>query len=120
MARNIVTTLLVIFFASIAWGQEIHHAPTAEQCKADIAVWRAESREAIVALPVHSLVDRANFLFDCKNVLQEIHDPDEALWARTIRLTYEDHISTRALNFLNRRHPAMGQQFLDEDANGAR
>jgi hypothetical protein len=97
-----------------AMAQDIKHAPTAVQCQADIAVWRAESKVDIEALAVNTLVGRANELSDCSKIL--VSDGSE--WARTMRAAYDQHIENRYVHFLMRH--GLGQQMVDEDAKGAR
>jgi hypothetical protein len=97
-----------------AAAQDIQHAPTAAQCQADIGVWKAQNKAYIEALPVNSLVGRANELSDCSRVL----DGDGSEWARTMRAVYNQHIENRYVHFLMRH--GLGQQMVDEDAKGAR
>ncbi len=111
--------LIVLLFASttFAMGQGIQHAPTAEQCRADIALWKAESKEGIIALPVGTLIERANYLFDCGQVLSA-NDLPSAKLADTLRAIYRGHIVNRYERFVERHN--LGSQFYDEDAKGAR
>jgi hypothetical protein len=108
--------ILVIFglLTVGAMAQDVKHAPTAAQCQADIAVWKAESKVDIEALAVNALVGRANELSDCSKVL--VGDGSE--WALTLRAAYDQHIEKRYVNFLIRH--GFGQQMVDEDAKGAR
>src|SRR6266403_1975633 len=75
VARTIVT-LMVVFLSSFVMGQDTKHAPTAEQCKADRAVWETPSRADVNALPIHTLLERADYLYDCENVLLDARDID--------------------------------------------
>jgi len=108
--------LLVILaiFTMGAAAQDIQHAPTAAQCQADIAVWKTQNKAHIEALPVNTLVGRANELSDCSKVL----DGDGSELARTMRAIYDQHIENRYVHFLMRH--GLGQQMVDEDAKGAR
>lgn len=109
---------LLLTVTSVAWGQEIQHAPTAEQCRADIAVWKAESKADITSLSVKTLLHRSNYLSDCKQVLRDAQDRDEAQWSATVRAVYDQHIIGRAMHFIERN--SLGYQFYDQDAKGAR
>jgi hypothetical protein len=114
-------TLLLIavtLLTSLAWSQDIHHAPTAEQCHADIAVWKAEKKADIEALPINTLLDRANYLADCGKVLFDVKDRDEDEWTRTLRGVYDQHALHRTLAFIKRHD--FESQFADEDAKGKR
>jgi|SRR5580700_6017799 hypothetical protein len=110
--KKILVILAMLTMSSAA--QDIQHAPTAAQCQADIAVWTAQSKADIVALPVNALVSRANELSDCSKVL----DGDASEWARTMRAVYDQHIENRYVHFIMRH--GLGQQMVDEDAKGAR
>jgi hypothetical protein len=49
---------LIIIFGLLTMGakaQDIEHAPTADQCHADISVWYAEGKTDIAALSAHTL-----------------------------------------------------------------
>jgi len=109
---------LLLTMASVAWGQDIQHAPTAEQCKADMAVWKGQSKEGIESLPINTLLLRADEMTDCNRVLRDVQDRDGAWWASDLRAVYEQHSLLRAKNFINRH--GFGHQFIDEDAKGAR
>jgi len=67
----------------------------------------------IEALPLNTLVGRANELSDCAHVL----NGDGSGWARTIRKAYDEHIENRYLHFLIRH--GLVRQMVDEDAKGA-
>jgi len=106
--------VMLAMFSMSAVAQDIQHAPTAAQCQADIAVWKAESKVDIEALAVNTLVGRANELSDCSKVL--VGDGSEL--ARTLRAVYDQHIENRYAHFVMRH--GLGQQMVDEDAKGAR
>jgi len=109
---------LLLTVTSVAWGQDIKHAPTAEQCKADMAVWKPQSKADTISLPVRTLLQRSIELYDCNRVLGDVQDRDGVEWALTMRGVYEQHISSRAMKFIDRN--GLTHQFYDEDAKGAR
>jgi hypothetical protein len=112
------TTLILVLLTTIgAMGQDIHHAPTAEQCKADEAVWNAESKADIAALPVNTLLQRSNYLSACYKVLQNVNF-NSAVWALSWQGIYDAYAIRRALNFIDRH--GLRHQFDEEDAKGAR
>jgi hypothetical protein len=108
------TLVIVALLTMGAMAQDIKHAPTAAQCQADIAVWKAESKVDIEALALNTLLGRANELSDCSKVLVS----DGSDWAQTMRAVYDQHIEKRYVHFLMRH--GLGQQMVDEDAKGAR
>jgi hypothetical protein len=110
--------VLCVFATTIAMGQEIHHAPTAEQCHADIAVWKAQNKETIMKLPVQTLLQRSHYLHDCFDVLRDVKDLDGVDWSMMLRKAYEEHALHRAMDFIDRHN--LDPQFYDEDAKGAR
>lgn len=114
------TSLLFLLFTvtSIAWGQDIRRPPTANQCRADIAVWKARSKANITALSFKTLFQRSNYLSECSRVFRDTQDRDGSEWAHTIWGTYEHRALQRTLNFIERKH--LDGQFLDEDAKGVR
>jgi hypothetical protein len=110
--------LCVLCFATVATGQDIHHAPTAEQCRADIAVWKGETKATIMSLPVKTLLQRSPYLHDCNNVLLDVKDFDGVDWSRMLEKVFMQHALQRALDFIDRHN--LDPQFYDEDAKGAR
>ena len=117
MKQNIL--ILISLTTIAAWGQEeIHHAPTAEQCKADLVVWRAESKADVVALTINTLLQRSAYLAECYNVLQDGNDAESARWAVTWQGLYDNHAISRAMKFISRH--GLSRQFEKEDAKGAR
>ena len=123
--RNVLAVAILVYllmgFTFLAHGQEIQHAPTAEQCSADIAVWKAQSKVDIIALPVGTLLLRSHELHECRTVFTSLaggHASDDSEWATTLRDVYSQHITDRALKFINRHQ--LRAQFDNEDAQGAR
>lgn len=118
--RNVVVVLILgwLLATTAMHCQTITHAPTPEQCRADVAVWKTQIKADIVALPVRTLLERANYLSDCSNVLLDAQDRDGYKWVDTVRWVYQQHALGRALKFIDRNN--LGHQFYDEDAKGAR
>lgn len=116
MKRTIL--ILVLLTTVAAMGQEINHAPTAEQCKADVAVWKEEKREAIVALPFDT-EQRVIYIQKCEKVLFDPHTPSDVwLNAFAMKRAYEEHLLDRLKKFINRN--GLTRQFYEQDAKGAR
>ena len=111
--------LILVLTTVAARGQEgVHHPPTAEQCKADLVVWRAESKADVVALSINTLLQRSAYLAECYNVLQDDNDAESARWAVTWQGLYDNHAISRAMKFISRH--GLSQKFEKEDAKGAR
>jgi hypothetical protein len=118
--RTIILTIILLA-SSLAFGQDIQHAPTAAQCQADIAVWKGENKAHIESLPVHDLIVRAQEMKECVDVLADGKAKgwaDEIETAMTVELIYGQHIAHRYLDFLVRHR--LEQQMADEDAAGQR
>ena len=102
-----------------AWGQqEIRHSATAEQCKADLDVWRTAKKADVVALPINTLLQRSAYLAECYAILQDRNDEESARQAATWQGLYDNHAISRAMKFISRH--GLIQQFEKEDAKGAR
>jgi hypothetical protein len=112
-----MTKLLVIvaLLTMSAMTQDIEHAPTADQCHADISVWYGESKTDIAALSAHTLDVRRQEAWLCSAVLR---DPREREKAFGVFNVYVSHLQERMLNFITRH--GFAQQFADEDAKGVR
>jgi hypothetical protein len=119
--KTAVLVLCVCVFATtIAMGKDIHHAPTADQCRADIAVWKAEttSPTTINALPFTTLAIRTEEMGDCGHVLIDLHDHDEWAWSHTLVEIYLRKMVNREGRFIEAQ--GLGVIFLDQDTKGAR
>jgi hypothetical protein len=100
-------------------GQEIHHAPTAEQCKADATVWFNQhliTPTVDDALSFRELSARESEMADCLDVLEP--SSTERNHAYEVGTSYGLIIGKRETNFLKRHN--LIQQFEKEDAQGAR
>lgn len=107
---------LGILFTTLCHAQDMQHAPTAEQCRADIAVWKQASKADQLEIPVETLLTRANYLFTCHTVLRDAKDYDGSSFATTIRDVYHQHALDKALRFIDRK--GLRNQFDHEDAWG--
>ena len=118
--RNFFVLLILAYLlaTTAAHCQTMQHAPTAEQCRADIAVWKAQSEEQIIQLPFYTLNARVDELSECDIVLRDVKDLDGEEWSNTIEAAYNQHRFVRAMHFLERHDLSLG--FLDEDEKGAR
>ncbi|MFZ0817676.1 MAG: hypothetical protein WAM78_19285 [Candidatus Sulfotelmatobacter sp.] len=109
---------LAAIFALLTMGamaQDIEHAPTADQCHADISVWYGESKTDIAALSAHTLDVRRHEAWQCSAVLKDPQEREKAFGEANV---YISHLQERMLNFI-KRHGFM-QQFADEDEKGVR
>ena len=106
--------LVFISFNSVA-SQEMQHAPTVTQCRADQRLWFSKIEDETMAASIDFLQLRkwSMEMFDCISVDPERQDP---------YFTTDAEITTRQEmrleNFLERHH--LFNQFLAEDAQGKR
>jgi hypothetical protein len=109
--------LLAIFAMLItgAAAQDIEHAPTVDQCHADVAVWYKQSKTEIESIPAHELDARRHEAYMCADVLTDRLEREKSFGEANV---YASHLQERMKDFL-KRHGFM-QQFADEDAKGAR
>jgi hypothetical protein len=101
--------------APSAWSQEVKHAPTVEQCRADQQLWldKVENNSIVELVSYTELDDWALEMADCRSVDPARHaeyDNTES------EITFRQDI--RLEHFL-RRHNLWGQ-FIAEDAQGKR
>ena len=121
---GIETAVLVlcvcVFATTFAMGQDVKHAPTAEQCRADIAVWKAETNSptTINAIPFTTLAMRTEEMSDCSHVLLDVHDHDGWAWTHTLVEIYLRKMVNREGRFIDAQ--GLGVKFIDEDAKGTR
>ncbi len=107
--------VMVALLTMGAMAQDIEHAPTADQCHADISVWYAESKTDVASLSARTLDVRRHEAWLCSAVLKDPHEREKAFGVFNV---YVSHLQERMLNFITR-HGFM-QQFADEDAKGVR
>jgi hypothetical protein len=116
---NRTILILALLTSPAALGQEIHHAPTAEQCKADATVWFNQhliTPTVDDALSFRELSARESEMADCLDVLEP--SSTERNHAYEVGTSYGLIIGKRETNFLKRHN--LIQQFEKEDAQGAR
>jgi|SRR5271167_5152938 len=106
---------LLLTVTSVAWGQNIQHAPTEDQCRADLRLWWAEDKTTITSLSAYTLQGRIAEMGHCVQVLP---GNTESLNAITEEEIYDSHLQRRLFDFVTR-HNQM-QQFINEDSAGAR
>jgi len=100
-------------------AQEVKHAPTVEQCRADQRSWRSKLDQAPVPSGVKdaSFVELLNWYTEMKDCIRV--DPDHRTdYLATLGLVDTTQY-TRLVNFLDRHHLTW-DQFLAEDAKGKR
>jgi len=122
-----VNTALLLVLLITAPRNMQQHAATAEQCRADAAVWNSavmnhNPETSKSKLPVTELSLRQDEMHDCLSVDPE-RVGDSASFQRgdTYRLLkalYTNEIAWRESNFIERH--GLWKQFIDEDAAGAR
>jgi hypothetical protein len=112
--------LLVVFTGLFAQAQEVKHAPTVEQCRADARLWLAKLEDGNVGMSPHSpdyptLDGWRREMWDCKSV-----DPD-----KNQTDYYHDAITEidavqgmRLEDFLDRH--GLYDKFIAEDKSGKR
>jgi hypothetical protein len=117
--------LFILALVLLHPGFAQQHAPTVDVCRADASVWNA----AVMNLPerskaklsVEELGIRQNEMHDCLTVDKSQPAEKSAAQHHTYQLLeadYTNEIEFRAMRFI-RRH-GLEQQFLREDAAGAR
>jgi hypothetical protein len=107
--------LLVLAFLHSIHAQEVKHAPTVEQCRADQRLWldRLQDESSIKPIPYTELSSWFTEMHEC-----EIVDPDHKLqyYNTTSETTAMQWV--RLTNFLLRHN--LYDQFIAEDAQGRR
>jgi hypothetical protein len=132
---RIVLGLIAVLFAIPTFAQQ--HAPTAEVCKADVAVWynaemateyykaqqalvedTAPNRTDIAKLPVQEVIARMNEMYDCARAdVPEGVDPQTNRYFQAGHF-YHEVFSSRAMQFIHRH--GLWDEFLKEDSSGKR
>jgi hypothetical protein len=116
--KGIILVLTLLAGIAVA-GQEVPHAPTAEQCKADATVWFNQHLVTPTvddALSFRELSAREKEMADCLDVLEP--SSTDRRHAYEVGTSYGLMIGKREANFLKRHN--LIRQFEKEDANGAR
>ena len=108
----------VILVPSIAAGQDVEHAPTVAQCRAEQRLWRAEIEESVqdhsAHLPgIHGIREWEEEMSDCENV-----DPENRLRYRNTESQLMLEEKLRMDDFLH--HHQLWDKFITADADGER
>jgi hypothetical protein len=114
--RKTVLAVAVLIVAP-AFAQEIQHAPTAEVCRADDAVWSDRFDSDKTALSYGELAKRKDEMLDCANVDPAFRSESGSTY-RGMATLYALEMSKREEDFIARH--GYVKQFYDEDAAGKR
>jgi hypothetical protein len=111
-----VLILAVVLIASLTVGQDVQHAPTVAQCRADQRLWLSEMEENDDSpkLPTFGVLSKRNReMEDCKKI-----DPDNH--SKYFNTASEIHpiLLMRLMDYLDRH--GLRAQFQAEDAAGKR
>jgi hypothetical protein len=115
-AYKVVLTLFTcLLFAGKAHAQEVKHAPTVEQCRADQRLWLAklESEPSVVSVSFKELHGWLGEMMECKSV-----DPPFRDLYYNVAAEINSEQLLRVQYFLDRHH--LYDQFVDEDTQGKR
>jgi hypothetical protein len=111
--------LLVLVLVSVSTGgsQEVKHAPTVEQCRADQRLWLSKleqtGTDGTADVGYKELFGWAKEMSECEKVDPELHNR----YYNTLGEASSEQI-IRLENFLDRHH--LWDQFYAEDAQGKR
>ena len=109
------TLLFALVFVGTAWSQEVKHAPTVEQCRADQKLWmsKLEDETTAVSINFHELQGWFHQMIECRTVDTEL----SVRYYNTLgEIDAEEVI--RLEGFLSRHR--LYDQFLAEDIQGKR
>jgi hypothetical protein len=111
--------LLMVVPLQLVHAQEVKHAPTAEQCRADQKLWRSKLDQAPIPSGVKdvSFMELVNWYTEMKDCISV--DPDHRTDYLVTLTSIDSTQMTRIVNFLDRHHLTWNQ-FLAEDAQGKR
>ncbi|MGD0544673.1 MAG: hypothetical protein ABSB65_09705 [Candidatus Acidiferrales bacterium] len=115
MRTLIPLTALVLLFSVSSAPQEVEHAPTAQQCQADQALWmsKLEGDHGLDTVTVRTLHLWEHEMGQCMIVDKQNHSKYYNTDAEAVATE-----STRELNFIDRH--SLLSQFYKEDAEGQR
>jgi len=116
MKKLIITIGLLT--GSVAWGQDIQHAPTVEQCRADYRLWVSQDKQDGVSftdLTLKELGLRTKEMLDCETVDTQQDNVKSYIY---MFKEFGGELLIRETHFLSRH--GLNKQFQDEDAKGAR
>jgi hypothetical protein len=101
--------------APSAWSQEVHHAPTVEQCRADQRLWMDRLEQtafnAIANVSYPELTQWRDEMFECQSV-----DPTSKFLYYNTSGEIKVELVDRLRGFIRRHN--LYDQFLAEDAQG--
>ncbi|MFI5103193.1 MAG: hypothetical protein ACHP9V_07490 [Terriglobales bacterium] len=109
------TLLLVLVLSCVVGSQQVRHAPTVEQCRADQRLWLAkvESETSVVSVSFNELHGWLSEMMECKIV-----DPPRIDQYYNVAAEINSEQLLRMQYFMDRHH--LYNQFLSEDAQGKR
>jgi hypothetical protein len=106
--------VLLLILLSLLPAQEVNHAPTVEQCRADQRLWLAKVKGSADALPnFMTLNSWGREMSECKSV-----DPDNLLLYYTVSSEIGGAELLRLTDFIDRH--GLFDKFLEEDNAGKR
>jgi hypothetical protein len=126
MKRFVV--LIALLGGSLVNAQEIEHAPTVEQCRADANLWKAQLEEykkasetdrldtTVSHLTIFQLGDRLNEMSQCVEVDQPWNDHSRDYL--NLNDSYTDIVNHRYYRYLVRKH--LMDDVFREDRQGLR
>jgi len=106
---------VVLVFVSAVCSQEVRHAPTVEQCRADQRLWlsKLESENSVASIGYKELNGWSQEMFECRSVDPEFHN---RYYNTAAEIAFEKII--RLEGFLDRHN--IYNKFMAEDAQGKR
>jgi hypothetical protein len=114
-SKTVLVLFMGLLFAGKAHVQEVKHAPTIEQCRADQRLWVAKLEDTTAFMPetMDALTGWTGEMYDCMSV-----DPENRI--RYYNVTGEIWATkgSRFMNFLKRHN--LYEQFIEEDKAGKR
>lgn len=107
--------LAALVFVTAAWSQEVKHAPSIAQCRADQRLWfsKITDSDSLRATSILQLEGWTTVMNDCKEV-----DADNVRPYLDVITLIKGEEAVRLINFVSRHH--LTDQFLAEDAAGKR
>jgi len=113
-AHKMLLLLFVALLAANSTAQEVKHAPTVEQCRADQRLWLDKLENPTVILPDYeTLTGWFHKMFECKS-----SDPENRRLYHNVMGEVDADQVVRLEQFL-RRH-GLYDQFIAEDSAGKR
>jgi hypothetical protein len=111
---KVVMLFVGLLFAGTAHVQEVQHAPTVEQCRADQRLWFDKLENTTETLPTyHTLRGWSDEMGDCEHV-----DPENKLRYYNVVGEIAGERTVRFVDFLTRHE--LYDKFIEEDEAGKR